>query len=618
LVYQQGTYRLYAGAAAVATFALDESDLRAPLRLRPRPPRRDLYNAVRGSFVDPAQYWQPTEFPPLVNAAYESQDGAQRIFRDIELPFTNDPAAAQRLAKIHLGKSRQGLSVEFPAKLTGLNIAVWDVVQVSIARLGWVAKEFRVLGWNLSADGGVDLVLQEESPAAYAWSAGDASAADAAPDTNLPSPFTVAPPTALALASGTPHLYTRLDGTVFSRIKASWTSPADAFVTSGGRIEIQYKKSGDAAWQPSQFVSGDATAAYILDVQDGQSYDARARAVNGIGVASAWATASNHVVVGKTAPPSDVAGFTAAPNGALVVFRWQAVSDLDIAGYSIRYGQAGAPWSAMTELTSATRGTQITTAAVPPGAWLFAIKARDTSGNESLNAATAALAVGNFNTVVAARPQAPDWLGTKTNFIEHWTGVLVPESTLAANALTNPQLFEQFVPYPAALCSYEAAEVDVGFDASFRIFATNAAALGRGVAAGSPSPGLEIDYRLEAAAYDGFEPWAIGTVAARRVKTKLILQPALGNCFISAFTPTADAPLRDDERGENVSVGSGGTAFIFAARFHSPPNVQITPRGAAALVGVADGVTATGFTARLFNTSGAGVAGAIDWQARGA
>jgi Putative phage tail protein len=617
LVYQQGAYRLHAGAATAATFVLDESDLRAPLRLRPRQPRRDLYNAVRGSFVDPAQFWQPTEFPPLVNAAYEAEDGGQRIFRDIELPFTSDPVTAQRLAKIHLEKSRQGLSVEFPAKPTALNIAVWDVVTLNIAALGWAAKEFRVLGWQLSPDGGVDLTLQEESAAAYAWSAGDASTVDAAPNTTLPNPFVARAPTGLALASGTAQLYTRLDGTVFSRIKASWTPPADAFVTSGGRIEVQHKKTADAVWQPSQFAPGDAAAAYILDVQDGQAYDVRIRAVNGIGVASAWAAAANHAVVGKTAPPSDVGGFTAAPNGALVVFRWQAVPDLDVAGYTIRYGAAGLPWTAMTELTQATRGTQITTAAVPPGTWRFAIKARDTSGNESANTATSELAVGNANSVIAAPAQAPDWLGTKVDFVKHWAGVMVPDSTKAANQLTNAELFEAFVPYPKALCAYEAPEIDVGFDASIRVFATSGAALGRGVTAGLPSPSLDIDYRNEAGSYDGFEPWTIGTMAARRLKAKLVLQPALGNAYVSAFTPTADAPNRDDERGQDIAVASGGTAITFARRFFYPPNVQITPRGATAMIGVADNIAATGFTARLFDASGAGVAGSINWQALG-
>ncbi len=617
LIYQQGRYRLFAGAATAATATLSERDLRAPLKLRPRPPRRELANAVRGSFVDPAQAWQPTEFAPVTKAAYESEDGGQRIFRDVELPFTAEATRAQRLAKLHLEKSRQGMVVEFPAKLTALRLAVWDVVQLSLARLGWINKEFRVVEWRLSEDGGVDLVLQEEAAAAYAWSATDALIGDPAPNTQLPSPFLVAPPTAVTLASGTAQLYLRRDGTVFSRIRVSWSAPADAFVASGGRIEVQHKKSADAAWQPSEFAAGDATSAYILDVQDGAAYDVRLRAVNAIGASSAWVTVANHVVAGKTAPPSDATGFTAAPNGALVVFRWQAVADLDIAGYSIRYGLAGAPWSAMTELTQATRGTQITTAAVPPGNWLFAIKARDTSGNESATAATSTLAVGNFNTVIALAQQAPDWLGTKVDFVKHWTGVLIPESTTAANQMTNAELFEQFVPYPKALCTYEAPEIDAGFDSSFRVFATSAAALGRGVVAGSPSPSLEIDYRLEAGSYDGFEPWTIGTVAARRVKTKLKLQPALGNAYVSGFTPTADAPVRDDERGQGVAVGSGGTAIVFARRFFFPPNVQVTPLGSSALIGVADSVTATGFTARLFDAAGAGAAGSINWQALG-
>ena len=625
LVLAGGKWGVFPAVYRPPTVTLTESDLRGGIRVQTRVSRRENFNAVKGVFVDPNSAWQPTDFPPVTNAAYLAEDGGERVWRDIELPFTVSAATAQRLAKIELERARQPVSVTMPCKLTAFRLGVPDVVMVSNARMGWAAKPFEVRGWTFAIvdDGqgnpglGVDLNLRETASAVFDWNSGEEQILDASPNTNLPSAFTVAAPTGLALASGTPHLYMRLDGTVFSRIKASWTAPADAFVTSGGLIEIQHKRSADSVWQPSQFAGGADLAAFILDVQDGVAYDVRLRAVNGIGVESAWVQASNHVVVGKTEPPADVAGFTAAPNGALVVFRWQAVADLDVAGYTIRYGALAAAWAAMTELTQATRGTQITTAAVPPGTWDFAIRARDTWGNESAAEARHDLTVGNVNAVIAAPPQAPDWLGTKTDFVKHWTGVLVPETTLAAAALTNVELFEQFVPYPVALCIYEAAEIDLGFDASVRAFAPMAAALGRGVTAGIAATALELDYRLDAGSYDGFEPWGLGTIAARRVKARLKLQPALGNAYVSAFTPTIDAPNRDDERGQGVAVGSGGTAITFARRFFFPPNVQVTALGGAAVIGVADNVTATGFTARLFNTAGAGVAGAVNWQALG-
>src|SRR5262249_16052331 len=145
LVYSQGKYRLTAGASAVATDTLTADDLRNTVKVRPRISRRDLYNAVRGTFVDPQKSWQPADFPPVVNALYEQEDGGQEIFRDISLAYTTDNTRAQRIGKIHLEMSRQGITVDFPAKLTALQIAVWDVVNVTLPRFGWSNKPFRVL-----------------------------------------------------------------------------------------------------------------------------------------------------------------------------------------------------------------------------------------------------------------------------------------------------------------------------------------------------------------------------------------------------------------------------------------------------------------------------------------
>ena len=68
--------------------------------------RRDLYNAVRGTFVSPDAYWQPTDFPTVSNATYATNDGGQVIWRDMALPFTTSRATAQRIAKLVLERSR--------------------------------------------------------------------------------------------------------------------------------------------------------------------------------------------------------------------------------------------------------------------------------------------------------------------------------------------------------------------------------------------------------------------------------------------------------------------------------------------------------------------------------
>ncbi len=622
-VYQQGQFRAYAAAATTATGTLDEADLRGPIRVVPRPSRSASHNAIRGKFVDGSDGYLVTDFPPITNATFEAEDGGARVFKDIDLNFTTNKARAQRIANLHLLRARQGIIVNFPAKLTKFGLAPWDVVSVTIARLGWSAKEFRVLEWALSEDGGVDLVLQEEAASVYTFDPADEVTLDPAPDTNLPDPFTVAPPTALALSSGSGTLFLKADGTIISRIKAAWTAPDDIFVTDGGTIEVQFKRTADAVWQRAALVPGDATEAFVFEVEDGASYDVRARAINALGVksddADPWAaTVTGHVVAGKSAPPADVTGFSAAQNGAAMNFRWAQVADLDLAGYEIRLTPVGGTaWADATPLTEVTRGTAITNAQVPPGDWTFFIKARDTSGNESVNAATAdaAMEAADFD-VILQTEQAPRWPGTLTNMVKHYTGVLVPDSQNLASA-DGFETFDQFVVNPVPSAIYEAPQFDIDFDDTVRVWGDITSALGPGETVGVADPRLEIDYRLGAGAFDGFEPWNIGNVEARFLKLRLNLDTSKGVAKVTGFKPTVDL-LERTEGASGVAVGAGGSAITFARRFHTTPRVAVTADGTTALIATKEAVSVTGFTAHVFNTGGSDVGGTVDWQSTGA
>src|SRR5262249_24459651 len=149
----------------------------------------------------------------------EDQDGGEQIFKDVELPFTTHPEAAQRIGKILLEKGRQGITVELAVNHAALQYAAFDVVTLTNDQLGWDAKPFRVLKWSMATPGPVLLSLQEDSSASYDWNSGEATATDAAHDTNLPDPFTVQPPGAPVV---TEQLYAPLDGSA-ARAKAILT-----------------------------------------------------------------------------------------------------------------------------------------------------------------------------------------------------------------------------------------------------------------------------------------------------------------------------------------------------------------------------------------------------------
>lgn len=613
-----GKWIVYTGAYRNPTITLDENDVDGPIRVTSRLSRRDIFNSVKGVFVDPENDWQRNDFPPVLNATYKTEDNNEQIWSDVQLSFTTSAATAQRISKIELEANRQQITTAWPCKLTALRVQAGDVVNLTNTRLGWSAKPFEVVDFKFAVRGGdaprlgVDLILRETASAVYAWNSGEETTLDPAPNTTLPDPFIVAAPANLVLQSGTAQLYLRLDGTVFSRIKVSWNAIADSFVSSGGSIEIQFKKSSDSVWQIANAENGSSVSTYILDVQDGQSYHVRGRAVNVMGVSSPWTTGT-HTVVGKTAPPANVTGFSAGQNDNVVLFRWDQVADADLAGYEIRYiVQGQTTWDAAISLTKVTRGTQITTAAVPPGTWNFLIKARDTTGNYSTNVTVYSLTVTNTYDVIVQTDQAPDWLGTLTNFVRHWTGVLVPDSQNLAS-MGGWATFDTYVPNPYATSTYESVAQDLGAVFDVRVWASFAGALGPGQT-GYINPKLQIDYH-SGAGYDGYEDWTIGAVKARYFKQRFTVAVADGLGYMSSFKPTLDVQPHE-ERGA-VTVAIGGTAVVFTNRYYVTPNIQLTPRGGTALFPSHYGQSGTGFSAKVFDAAGADVGGAVDWRSFG-
>ena len=98
--YAQGKWRCKAGSYTSPAVAFTEEDLRSPLNIKTRGSRRDNFNVVRGKFRGAETNFQTTDFPQLRSATFLSVDNNEENIIDLELPFTNTSAMAQRIAKI--------------------------------------------------------------------------------------------------------------------------------------------------------------------------------------------------------------------------------------------------------------------------------------------------------------------------------------------------------------------------------------------------------------------------------------------------------------------------------------------------------------------------------------
>ncbi|MCM0018436.1 MAG: host specificity factor TipJ family phage tail protein [Tagaea sp.] len=546
--------------------------------------------------------------------------------KDYALRVRHKDGASQVLALATVAGNSKTVTLAAPLA-TALAPAPGDLALFGEA--GLESMPAIVKGVEPGADLTAKLILIPAAPEVH-----DADAGDIPPFVSYATPIDRATPrpVGLFLAASTAELRAMADGTIRPRIRVRWNMPSADAVLGGVDIEIQWRPDAapEAPWGPSVFTSGGSPEYFIEDVIESRPaegvvsrYEVRLRSVARVSTLKSDWLSDTVEVVGKTALPSDVLGFSAAANGTAAVLRWSPVDDLDLDGYDIRFAPAGVTvWSSATPLSQATGGTSMTTIAVPPGDWNFLIKARDASGNLSANAAIAAtsigaIPVGSTNIVVYTAPQAPDWPGVKTNCHVHWSGVLVPNSTKLAVDVTEAEAAAAFNPGQVAKAVYEAPEIDLGFDARVRSYAATAAQLGAGETAGAAICQLEQDYRLDAGAYDGFEPWTIGTNDLRKAKQRIALRAADGAAVATAFTPTIDAAVRQDEAGIEVAVPSVGLAVAFNRRFFSKPNVQVTPVGGVAQQAWAESVTLTGCVLKCATGAGALTAGSVNYQATG-
>jgi hypothetical protein len=236
-------WKIFAGAYTDPVLSLSDSDFRGPIKYDTRVSRRNLANAVTGTFTGPENNWQPTDFPPYESATFLSEDGSDYIPTDITLDFTTNHIRCQRLAKIHLEQNRRQNQLVLPCSLAAFPCEPGDVIEVSHSRFGWTNKTFLVTNTSLEATQNADQVIIGTNLTCvpidtdvYAWDETTDEGAFTGPaSTTLPNIGTVGAPSGLALSNVE---VTRADGIKALQIKATWTPPADTHVLNGGKIEI--------------------------------------------------------------------------------------------------------------------------------------------------------------------------------------------------------------------------------------------------------------------------------------------------------------------------------------------------------------------------------------------
>jgi len=417
LTYGGGKYRLVIESTGSSVLSIAEDDIIGGINIQSED-KTNKYNRVLVDFPDVDLNFRnnTASFPPNddsslssadQHATMKTADGGELLEGRFSIQALTSFHQAQEHAEVILRRSRNSLRVSFKMSGEGMELIVGDIVAVTHATPGFSGKLFRVIGITLNKDQTVSLNLIEHQDNFYTFAT--QGAAPTIPDTNLANPLTISAPASLTL---TDELVEYADGVVLTRLNVSLGASTDTFVRE---YQVEVKKSDETNFKV--IGRGIQLNYEMLNVVDGQLYNVRARAINTLGIASAYISA-NRTIVGGVEVPSNVDDFAVEMHGQdHMKLTWtppSLQSDLDISFYEIRYQNtlSGASWLNSTNLIRCPR-RKCDFAIVPARTGSYLIKAVDKNNNTSAEASIVSTNISGIQSyqLVSSFTETPDIVG---------------------------------------------------------------------------------------------------------------------------------------------------------------------------------------------------------------
>lgn len=586
----------------------------------------DATNMVSGSLKIAAR--SVRESPTAVEVVYTDTTGARardatvavyapgvlagskpRRMSRVSRPGTTRYSEAYRVAVERLNASLlNDLSVTFEAFDAALAVQVGDIVDVTHS-VGLSAKLFRVAKIEQSSPGRWSIAATEYDPAVYSSTV---ATGPSVVDTTLDNPSS--PPT-LSPITLAEEVYQLRDGTYASRVRATWAASTYSLLNSyrvtvwqGGAVV----ETGTADRNATTYATG--------PVREGVQYQVDVAIATSI--ATGTAASATITPAGKSLVPGDVASLTGFEAGGRVFLYWTAAADLDIWRYELRYGTTGGSWDTATVVTRVDALTHVAEG-LPAGTWRFYVKAIDSVGQYSNNAAWLDVVITSdagaflvdshtFTTpTLANMTTLTDRFGAKTYVTDFGDGLGYgaddTDDTVGTfgDSLVNLPLA---TPHTAGTSSYTTESWDAGssLTGNFTFLPTYT------VLEGSVSV-----YVQTSPDNSTWTDWigGSGKTTARYVRGKLTTTGAM----LVHHLPTARidvVPRR--ETGTVTTSASAAVTVTLGSKYAAANSIQLTPTGTAARTAIYDNVvvSTTGtnsFDVYLFNSSGTKISGDVSW-----
>jgi len=388
LPYVGGKYKIIAETTGSASITLTEDDIIGGYNLSSES-KSNKFNRVIVSYVNPDRNYQVDEvqWPEIDDSGYTSADqhatmktadGGFLLEGRFDFTTITNKYQATELAEIICRRSRDSKGLQLTVGFDAYDLAIGDIVNITLSSLGYSAKPHRVIGITFNEDYTIDLSLVIHQDSHYTWVS--KNSATATPSTTLPNPYSVTAPASVTL---TDELVEYSDGVVLTRLNIVVGASTDQFVQY---YQVEAKQSTESDYK----ILGKGTQLNyeMLNVVDGKIYNVRVKSINALGVSSTY-TSSTRTIIGATATPSDVSELAVSMVGSdSMQLQWTPVADLDVSYYAIRYQDvaSGAGWNSSTNLTQVVR-RKSNSVTVNARTGAFLIKAVDKLGNESANEA---------------------------------------------------------------------------------------------------------------------------------------------------------------------------------------------------------------------------------------
>ena len=653
LTYSNGKFSVKAAAFVSASDTLTDDDFIGGISINTKPSRRDTFNGVKGQWIGEDTRWEVADYPPVTSATFQTEDGGDQIFTELPLPFTNSSSMAQRLAKIHLFRNRQNVTLTGKMKLTAFKYDIGDTIQLTIDRFGFSAKVFEVKSWGVSLTDdaiGVDITLQETASAVYDFTASTEETLFTIDDTTLRNPFDILPVSVtvtdeLRLQNETPVTVVIIDVT-----------SSDSLVNE---FEVGIKKNTD-----TDFISlgrSSSTRFEFIGALDDEIYNIRARGLNAAGAISDFTTV-NHQVVGGTALPSDIQNLSVNIVGREAHLSWTPITDLDLSHYQIRHSSAtsGATF-ATSQIFARKISRPANTAVTVAQTGTYLIKAFDKGGRQSQNATSTIAIIEEIDAgnVVGTITENPSFAGTKTDVVVSDNELILDTTKLFDDGLDGTGLFDDALgTFDGGFSTVNAtgtynflgatgdASIDLG--AKFTSKVTAVLTTDRrdytnlfdsqegnfdsrsGFFDGDTAPS-DVNVKLQISTTDGdpsgsptytdFRDFISGDFSARAFRFRAILSTESSNSTpsVSGLQVVVDMPDRLIF-GEDVASGTdaGGKAVSFSPALKQLDSLALTAQNmASGDFYVISNKSATGFTVTFKNSSSTVIDRTFDFTAKG-